>query len=175
MAKEKSHGLSNRSDCFSALASYYHVWILILNEARSQILHDISWVLKQPWGQTKDIYSSQAVSHLLVTIRAFFSLLSKSVELFILSALFTFTSSGFHPTFICMSCNSLITFIYVLILNNNLVTKKSTFEMDAVGILNFISKICEASDFRNLATNFAASKELGVNSWIFLQKTLKAF
>lgn len=36
--------------------------------------------------------------------------------------------------------------------------------MDAVDIFYFISKICEASNFRNLATDFAASKELGVNS-----------
>ena len=47
--------------------------------------------------------------------------------------------------------------------------------MDAMGIFYFISKICEASNFRSLATDFAVSKKLGVNSWIFLQKTLKAF
>lgn len=47
--------------------------------------------------------------------------------------------------------------------------------MDEMGIFYFISKICEASNFRSLATDFAVSKELAVKSWIFLQKTLKTF
>lgn len=116
--------LCNRSDCFSALASYYCVWIVILNEARNQILHDMSWVLKQPWGQTKDICCShQAVSHLLVTIRGFFSLLSNPCGTFHTFSIIHIHFFWFSPYFY-LSCNSLITFIYVLILNNNLVTKK---------------------------------------------------
>ncbi|KAB0344579.1 hypothetical protein FD754_021505 [Muntiacus muntjak] len=68
-------------------------------------------------------YKNTYFEHFRVKPKIYVVHINKSVELFIFSALFTFTSSDFHPTFICMSCNSLITFIYVQILNNNLFKK----------------------------------------------------